>query len=319
MTPTYLWGTGFEMNAIPLPQEDILLGYFMAATGTSYGRFAQVSNGTLRFRVVEGLSDAYFGMFHHNSGYGPNRISAIGNGNDISIRREFVNNVPYWNAYVGNVKVQDGSVATVRDTWFNIQLHVQIGADDGAGNRPILIESRIDGVADIAYNQVTASGATSNALEYFEYRDGSGIDDIVISINDWPGIIHFDPLVPNGDAATGWTPSEATASNALLVDELAPNDADYVEADGLGTQTDSYALPTWDDTNKIGRLIAHWARAKKTSDGAVTFTQGLDGGSASDASHTELRESIRYYNQLTQDSASLSAASAGTLKAKITG
>lgn len=324
MTPTYLWGTGFEMGNIPLPPEDIgqVLDVGQRADG-SYWIAMRNSGPRMRFRAVEGLTDAYISLRVYDIGWST-ELSAIGNGNNVFIKRQLVDGIWYWNAYVENQKVADGQIGIADNLWYGLEFHVSIGADDGLGNRPILIETRVDGIPDISYNQVAATSGTSSELEYFQYRFASDVDDIAISINDWPGIVRFDRLLPTADVSAEWTPSTVTTANASLVDEhnaYNPSlvDTDYVEADGLGTQVDSYTLPAWDSTGKIGKFISHWSRAKKTDASAVTLTQGLDGGSAVDMPHTDVRETIRYYNQLTEDAGSLSAAVAGTLKAKITG
>ncbi len=165
----------------------------------------------------------------------------------------------YWDAYVGGVKVASGQVR-VTAQWHNVQMRVYLANSGG------YIQTKIDGIADIAYSGDTLSGADSDITSVYlgvagTYGQGYW-DDLVMGTGGWPGDIRADPLPSSADTATEeWTPSTGADSSAM-VDDIPADDAEYLSSTVNGQQS-ILALTDWDDTDKLPKFAVAWVRAKK--------------------------------------------------------
>ena len=119
------------------------------------------------------------------------------------------------------------------NTWHAIEIMVSI--DDSAG----VVKIRVDGtlVLDLT-SQDTRNGGVATA-DRFEYAQGAdfcfGVFWTATTTNtsELPGQVRVYTLVPDTDASIAYTRSSGSDSSNLL-DELNPNDSDYVESDTVG-------------------------------------------------------------------------------------
>jgi len=206
----------------------------------------------------------------------------------------------YWNACVGASTVASGTLSHPKETWRRVSMHIVI---DNSGT----IETKIDGTADISYNGDTYLSGSSN-VEYVRmyinartyYTDIWYIDDILVGTGDWPGDIRFAPaLVPDGDTAQkDWTPSTGSV-NWDMVDEVPPNDADYVSV-GSANHKDLYTVSDWTPgTNEEPQFLVDWMRAKKESAESVMLRSVIkSGGVESSGGSLDLTTDYAYYSRV---------------------
>jgi len=207
----------------------------------------------------------------------------------------------HWNAYVNGVAVATGSATHTMSEWHRVALHVII---DNSGT----IESKIDGVADISYSGDTYDAGSSDITAVHFYVDGpsftttpySYFDDFIVATGDWPGDLRFaTALVPDGDTAQlDWTPS-AGSVNSDLVDDIPPNDAEYVSAGSVGYK-DRYTLSSWTaGTNESPVFIVDWLRVKKeTADATMIRSVIKSGSTESSGGSLDLTTTYAYYSRL---------------------
>lgn len=128
--------------------------------------------------------------------------------------------------------------------WACLEIHIHA---DVAGH----LEVKQDGTSIISYdgdlsgsiNQIVLGGATFSGIPYalYAYYDDIAINDTTGTENNaWPGRGGIYPIHPVGEGnSTMLVPS--TGDNWACVDEVPPNDADYVQSD-TAEDKDTYAL-----------------------------------------------------------------------------
>jgi hypothetical protein len=129
-----------------------------------------------------------------------------------------------------------GALAITPGSW----VHFEAFYDSATGD----YELRIEGVTILSGNDPSGdSGVETGIFEFLDkVSDDSGgttnwwIKDLVVwdgegtQNNDFVGPVQVIALPVNADVSSGWTPSTGTSDYQML-DELTPNDADYIEAD----------------------------------------------------------------------------------------
>jgi len=147
-------------------------------------------------------------------------------------------------AYVGSTLVATGNTPLDFSTTHLIEVRVKV-ADSGG-----IIQVKLNGVLDIDYSGDTKPGTdTQFNLFYLGSAYGSSYghgwyDDLVVDDAAWIGDTKIQGIKPTaaGNSAQ-WTPS--AGSNFQCVDEVPPDDADYVE-------TNTAAIL---DTHTFGDLV----------------------------------------------------------------
>lgn len=299
---TYLWGTGFENGSEEIiPVEDrsgvgIDSGYPHSGS-LSLIMMAFNNTNSFKVRACAGLDETYISLWiRPAAAYTENRLQvhAQGNGNDVFIA---LNN-GYWNAYVGETQVAQGSVFVPYDAWQNVALRVKVANSGGR------IQVRVDGLDNIDYTGDTQLGA-SNQLEYHQIiaaQGGGGwaakVDDIAITSDGWPGPVCFDGLHPSADYATAWDRSTGS-DNYALVDETYPTDSDYVKT-SVDAEQDLYDITDWNGTDKALQFLVHWTRALKTDDPSTASIKQLlrYGGNDGPSPARELSLTPQYFAQV---------------------
>ena len=265
---TVIWGTGFETGSTEqIASGDRSRAYVIEAASHSgtYGLHLDASyssnHGLAKFPVTGTPSELYVSAWiYPDSTYALYFEVYIDSEHYVGVRY----NGTYWDAYVDGVKVDDGAVTHAVQTWHLVQFHVVI---DNSGT----IETRIGGIDDISYSGDTQPGETTaiEKVRVFQYVAGvnyidSYVDDLVFGSDDWPGDIRFAAaLVPDSDTAQkDWTPS-AGSLNYDLVDDVPPNDSEYISA-GSVNYKDLYGLSDWSPSgSEEPQFIVDWMRAKK--------------------------------------------------------
>jgi hypothetical protein len=144
-------------------------------------------------------------------------------------------------AYVGAGLVATGTaVLSINVNAYLIELRYKI-ADAGG-----VIQVKVNGVLDIDYSGDTKPG-TDTQMNFLLLGFVSGstvgcyyIDDLIIDTANWIGDTRIQGIKPDGaGSSTQWTPS--TGSNYACVDEIPPDDIDYV-AINANDQLDLYSL-----------------------------------------------------------------------------
>lgn len=212
MAFTPIWGTGFEMGAIPAQTGKITYSGKVTSGGAHTGTYAFGGANELKYTldVSDQRSDISIGAWSRNfywwgvSIHGSGFRIYLSDGNIISILPNATQTC--LDAYVGNTKVATGSIIFDNTVWFNIQIQVSIGNSG-------YIKTMVEGTPDIDYSGDTMPGASSTITDisyWYEAWGGSPdnlLDDWVIGYGDWSGDIRFDGIYPDGDTAThDWLP-----------------------------------------------------------------------------------------------------------------
>jgi len=194
----------------------------------------------------------------------------------------------YWDAYVNDSKVADGTIATPGGAYQRVSWHI-IVSNTGT------IDTKIDGITDIEYSGDTQPGAGTDIDEIGLYGSGANyFDDLVWGTGGWPGDRRVIFLAPTSDATKGWTASTG-ADNYACVDERPPSDTDYVSC--TADQIDEYGCADFAGTGKIVGSVTVIARAKKSdggSDDKITLGLG-DGTNTADGSAVSVLTSYQHY------------------------
>jgi len=154
-----------------------------------------------------------------------------------------------------------GTIIWDEGNYNNVQIHFVVGA---AGS----ITTKINGMTDIEYIGDTRLGGGSYITGLRFYHEGPNnnhydyVDDLVIGDDGWPGDIQFERLLAVGDTPTEDWDLSAGADSYALVDEVPPDDADYIYSVSNGEQT-IVELDSWDATEKTPEFVVIWVRAKK--------------------------------------------------------
>jgi len=197
----------------------------------------------------------------------------------------------YWDAYINDIKVADGNVATSPATWQQLACYIVIG-DAGS------ITTYVDGILDISYAGDTKPGAES-AIDQLGFQApwlrSFRVDDWVFGTGGWPGDygVEFIPVI--SDVSASWIPS-AGSDNYALVDERPPSDDDYVST--TADATDIYGMADWDNDlgAKAPLMVTGIVRVKKSdpgSDDKITLGFG-DGVNTADGSAVSVLTSYEY-------------------------
>ncbi len=309
MAFTMEFGTGFEMGQVP-----IQAGVAENVYGVTSIKSDNKHTGTYSIRIINAYNGCHYGFYRStasNEVYMSFWINYMQHASLAPVIRFMVDETiigylrwdldSYWDAYVNDVKVADGTVAVSPSTWVHIQIHYKC-ADVG------VFETIIDGVPDITYNGDTKP-SDSDLISSVRFAgtalsvDGYYLDDVAIGTGGWPGDIRFDAVLVDSDESVAWSRSAGT-DNYALVDERPPSSIDYVYAQA--DVSDRYGTPgTWDDTDGLGNVVKTpvaviaWADARKqsgNSDDKLQLTQG-DGVNEADGGYESLLTSYenRYF------------------------
>jgi len=293
--------TGFEAGHIGVTRASGRKGASISSTKHSgaYGLKLQANPDTYAQAdmVVDGAgNEVYVSAWIRSANCDYAEFKVYGGGQWIGVRYDG----EYWDARVGNSTVASGTLSHPTGTWRRVSMHIVI---DNSGT----IETKIDGTADISYSGDTYLSGSSN-IEYVRmYVDARTyntdifyFDDVLVGTGDWPGDIRFAPaLVPDGDTAQkDWTPSTGSV-NWDMVDEVPPNDDDYVSV-GSANHKDLYTVSDWTPgTNEEPQFLVDWMRVKKESAESVMIRSVIkSGGVESSGGSVDLTTDYAYYSRI---------------------
>lgn len=223
----YTGGTWTVRTASPAPHNGT---YYLSSSGGA-AHYAQ-------FDVTGGSDDVYVAAANYPANYTSScqRIRAMQTGVTLCEVR-WNATTKAWNAYVNGALVANGSIIVPNAAWHHIQVRFHVA---NAGH----IQTYIDGNLDINYAGDTMPGATGtlDKIQIGVSTNYTYWDDIAVGTGGWPGDIRFDVKKPKADAddSNSWELS-AGADAYALVDEIPPDDADYIimEKDFSVTITDN--------------------------------------------------------------------------------
>jgi hypothetical protein len=281
MAFTMEFGTGFEMGRVVTRAGTVVASNsdhvipLVSSTIKHTGGYAfrvqtkQFRKAHVMFYRPEASNDIYVSVWGYYDEYASKYpfICFMVDGAKIAELRWDLGN--YWDAYVNDVKVADGTVAVPLNTWQHIQIHFTCGASG-------VFETIIEGQEDISYSGNTQPGASDQVEAVGLGGDAVGTggydfycDDFCFGTGGWPGDVRFDPLYVDGDVAgeCDWEPS-AGSDHYALVDEVPPSSTDYIYArSDLGERLETPG--TWDDTDGLGNVVKNpfavvvWADVRK--------------------------------------------------------
>lgn len=175
-------------------------------------------------------------------------------------------------AQVSTTTQATGTIPIVKETWYLIEVHIKI--DDAAG----AIDTKIDGVLDVAFSGDTKPGADAHFDNfYFSVLSGGAGTNVAVALDDlginntaggvddtWLGDGKIIIIKPNGDTATLELTPSAAVSHYTLVDEVpADSDTTYVEG-SVDDERDIYNLEACGLSDVIITRIWTEARARDT-------------------------------------------------------
>ena len=306
MVYTPIWGTGLEMGSKEVVVASDISGTVAIETSTKHtGAYAlriygdTSPDGVFQITLDEAQTELYVSAWINasNDSEAPSWFRyTVSDGLYVGLR----SNSAYWDAYLNGVLMATGAVSAPGGTWHLVELHISI-SDSG------VLQTRVDGVADIDYSGDTQPGAGTTITNVQFRQEGSVshnpnlyIDDITIATGDWIGDVRYDAaLVPTADTAVKWWEPSTGADNYALLDELPPSDVDYVSSGSPGSK-DLYEMADWtgDSTHEI-QFIVDWIRAKKgTASDQQIRSVVKSGATESSGGSIDLSTTYRYYSQI---------------------
>lgn len=171
-------------------------------------------------------------------------------------------------AYVGTTLVATGSAIMDFNTTNLIEFYIYI-AD--AGGR---ISTKVNSILDIDFTGDTKP-STQTTIDHVVFNDTVGantlfyyLDNVILDDANWVGDTKIQAIYPNGaGATTAWTPS--AGANYTCVDEIPPNDTDWVETNTINL-TDTYTAS--DLVGVINNINCVQVQARSMREGAPTPT-----------------------------------------------
>ena len=286
-----LYGTGFEAGSIGIVSSALRYRTYINSsvvhTGSYSCNIAASANeeSWIRFEVPGSHSELYIGAWLWITDIEDFALVTVvlSDGKKVGLRYDIANQE--WDAYINGSVVQDGTVSHSINAWHHLSLHIII--DDASG----VIEWKVDGVSDTAYSGDTKPGGGST-ISYVEfYGDDPGLsgantfylDDFVFGAGGWPADYRWRSVVPNADTAQkDFTPSTGT-DNYDLVNDVGPNDSEYVYTDTPGHK-DLYDLADFSlSANETIGAVMQWMRSKKDAAGDALMRPLLTSGSTESA------------------------------------
>jgi hypothetical protein len=277
----WLFGTGLEVGSTSIFSE-VYGNLGVTGSNVHTGTYCLALNGGYNTAAYAGwnvpgsITEFYVGVWvRPNFVYNPDGLHRVRivltDGTALEAR---INSSHKWDLYVNNSKVADGVAGLADTTWSHLQLHVSIANSDGR------FASKVDGAADASFTGDTEPG-TGNSIAKVQLYIASDsapaqFDDLAIRDDDWTGDIRFDKVAVVSDDGVEWTPSTG-AYNYAVVDEVPPDDGDYVSVEGAGYR-DLYGVESWTSEGKTPMFVVDWAKAKQDGSAQVRLldTDGVN-------------------------------------------
>ena len=269
---TIIWASGIELGSLDMIPDfrkspsNVFANDVYPHTGTyclEIGNFQ--TTGYINIEITSMETDLYISVWAYPgvAGYVSENTMKIGvvswNGSEWQTDLGIEFDQGYWNAFVDGVEVATGSIRVV-NAYHHISIHLKTDST-------LTIETKIDGISDIHYADSPIGGQLS-FITFLMVASGGGqgfyFDDIAIGSGGWLGDIRIEAIIPDSDTATAqWTPSTGS-DNYAMVDEIPPNDSDFVYTE-TNSDRDVYTLSDWIGLHKIPVAIVQWLRAWKGS------------------------------------------------------
>ncbi len=326
---TTAYGTGFEMRSIEIiPAADVLdsaniaINSLVTHSGDGALQLIMPAPATtginwVRFPYTGSPSEVWFTVWFDLRGSAKEaRIEFfLSDGDTVGFRVEAAGVV--LNAYRGSTKIADGTTDIDALPFVLLEGHVVV--DGSTGN----LDLSINGVVEHAITGNTQPGASSqvNFLRFYitgtSVGDDFTFDDMTLSDSAAPGDIVYQKLIPDSDNSITWTRSAGSQSFSLI-DEVPPDDADYVETSTDGNQ-DLYTLSNYANLDIIPHIV-QWIRGRTSVAGGEIKMQIKSGDTTSEESSSGLDTSLEYiYRVIETNPDSGSAWSTSAINALLVG
>ena len=307
MVYTPIWGTGFEMGSKEVVVASGITGTVAIETSTKHtGAYAlriygaTSPDGVFKIPLDEAQAELYVAAWL-NASNDPDAPTWFRFITSDGLYVGLENDASKWNAYLNGSLMVAGSVSAPGGTWHLVELYVTV-SNSG------VLQTKIDGVADIDYSGDTQPGAGTTIVQVECRQEGSVghnpnfyVDDITIATGDWIGDVRYDAaLVPTADTAVKWWEPSTGADNYALLDELPPSDVDYISSGSPGSK-DLYEMADWtlaDPTYEV-QFIVDWIRAKKDVAGDQQIRSVIKSGATeSSGGSVDLGTVYQYYGRI---------------------
>jgi hypothetical protein len=191
--------------------------------------------------------------------------------------------------YVNGVLVETSATDWIQN-YTLVEMYVKVASSGGR------VLAKFNGVTVIDYiGNTKPTAATDIQYLRFSMDNGTGdwyrIDDITVKTDAFPGDIRYIDRVPDGDSAVTWTPS-AGGTNFNLVDEVPPNDGDYVST-AVSANQDLYTVEDYTLSSAISHIV-QWIRANTSPAGGEIKSQVESGATTSEEESSGLGTTAEY-------------------------
>ena len=304
----YSWESGGKM----IPSADL----------TSYGSFVTNSTGAAKtgsrslytsqnsasgaWRVpFDGIPDDASASFwlYNAGGYSTDRLEITMNvtpGGDIQFK--WSNTTHSFNAYVNGSLVESGVASIATNTWFHVQIWVNI-ADTG------YIGMMLDSVTNIDYTGDTKTDAGAAGAEYihFTQRYGLGanssfyVDDLVIGHDEgFMGVLYCEEFRPDTDTAVADFLLSTGSDHFATIDETPESTTDY-NYSRVNGDADELEISGYDGTNKTIVLVCPWIYSEDFDGAGASIKVGMDSNGTDDVTqHTQGASYDWYWHDYTE-------------------
>lgn len=260
----FVFATGFESGETLHAYTDAstILPQGGARTGAYCVRTYSGSGGPrITYWSIPAANEYWMGVGFKTSRVGSGRIGfRLSDGTAVYAGRGAGGNTAL---FIDGTQVAEGPMLWAANAWMYFNMYLKV--DDAAGRFKVYQDGVLIGdyTGDTKPNTSTQITGVYMTVTRQDASTYSYIDDVAVSSTEWWGCLCFERLALNADGAVAWTPSTGTA-NYACVDEVGPNDSDYVSALTNGLQ-DLYTLGDFDASgDKIPVVVTQHIRAKKT-------------------------------------------------------
>jgi len=292
------FGTGFEMGEWMLADSEWNNGTGVAITTSNVksGSYAlSMNNSWARFPFSPSSYEVYGGIWLRPATTSDDfRINfQCQGGGEVSFRINATSGI--WQAYRSSTLLASGSSVLNSGVYYNIQFYAYI---HGSSGRMVL---KINESTEIDFTGNTDPTGSAGPIWFFRLQNNDGvtiyIDNLTLGTGDFPGDRRFEALVPNVDGATTqWTGSQG-GYYYTLVDDIPPDDNDYLYTTASGNVT-ILGIEDFSGTGKTIENVYAWFRSNQTSTsgGSLNYGVTLSGNDILDTDELSINYEYYYLN-----------------------
>jgi hypothetical protein len=202
----------------------------------------------------------YFSLMYRPAGSTSEAVFSVCSGSNLLVKIIRGSSPHPIKVYIGSTLIATGTALLAEDTAYLIEAYIKISDSNGR------IIVKVNGITDIDFYGDTQAGTYTqiDVLRIGEipgYTCNAYYDNIIVDNSYWPGESKIRAIVPSGVGTyTQWTPS--SSPNWSSVDEIPPDDIDFVEANAID-YIDTYIFADMPFDAKVIKSVQLQARAQK--------------------------------------------------------